>query len=463
MDKDITRDELTQLIADGVAVYMDKVKQEEQQKKEAEETFNIKLKTAVKEKEEEWLAAAEEQYNKKLEELAAKHGFSLNDTKAEGNQDNNNDSFNAGSELKDDKFPFMKESNSFVNFACAKFLKDKGYKFNSKFTYIPYEEIGAQYAKLGKDAFVAANCDDNCDDDPSAWEVEDCFVGGIWYAIVCRSDILGRVGHRKFDHTKGCGGQVQVKQINVPSPSHDWGDAASLNPCETITCVSNSFTTYTVQIKKYGDLRRICNADEILVGEYQSEVMETMAIRLSERIDNEIMTNLIGATHTYTVDLPVCCDEATVGTSCCEWTIDLYDAIMELEADMRNAGYFTKSNPVLLINPDVAVYLKYRNNMDIPPYMVGNIEVDGTKLVRIGNIEVIETCHANACSGTTNEDMALLIDPDRAFAEVWAQKPKYAKDYVLNCDADDIVVWAYGGFDVLDDAAVGAIRNPSCS
>ena len=462
-DENLSQEELDSMIASSMAKYFKAEADKKQKADEAQKAMDDKFTATIDEAKKIWEAEKEKEYNEQLTALSKQHNFSLDDT---GDKEKPPEIFNAAQEFKDDGFVSIKESKEWASHYCSKTMKDKGMdvKTNS-FVSRPYEEMMTAYQKYGIESFIAVDSDADCDDDVHAWECEDCFVDSIMYAVICKSDILGKVGHRVFAHDKGCGGQIQVKTINIPSPSTDWGYPATLSPCECLTCVTNAFSTYTIQIKKYGDYRVICNADEILAGDLQGPVMQTMAIRLAERIDHEIVTNLLAAANVYGVNLGVSCGSATRTTNCCEWTIDLWDAIMELEGDMRAGGYFGNSDPVLLINPDVAVYLKYRNGLSIPPWMIGSIQMDGTTITKIGNIKVIETCHMNACStdggATDGGAMALLIDPDRAFAEVWAQKPKFRTDYdPIECDSTKLVVFAYGAFDVLDPGAIGVISNP---
>ena len=437
-------------------------------KEEADALLAIKINVdeQVKERVDEITLKLEDKFkaDKATDEAAANVKIDVKPDSITATKDT--ESFNAV-EIKDDGYVSIQRSKEFVSHICSRTLANKGMDVKpNSIVAKPYEQMMAGYEKYGIESFLATDANTDCDDGLTepAWERADCFVDSIMYQVICKSDILGRVGHRKFVHDMGCGGQVQIKTINIPQPAHDWGDSATLNPCECITCVSNLFSTYTVPIKKYGDYRVICNAAEILSGDLQGPVMQTMAARLAERIDNEIMTNLKAAVHVYSASLGVSCAAATRTTNCCEWTIDLWDAIMELEADMRAGGYFANSDPTLLIHPDVAVYLKYRNGLSIPPWMIGSIQMDGTTLTKIGNIKVIETCHMDACSNLTQGaagNMALLIDPDRAFAEVWAQKPKFkVDDDPIECDSKKLVVWAYAGFNVLDPGAIGVISNP---
>jgi len=326
------------------------------------------------------------------------------------------------------------------------------------------ENFMKAYVQDGIEAFKATDSDSGCEDDVSAWENEDYFVDDIWFELICQSDFLGKIGFRKYNYKAGAGGQIQIKLIDIPSPAHDWGDAASLDPCECISCVSNSFTTYTVQIKKYGDMREICNGDLLLAGnEVKTAVLESMRIRVSERIDNEIWTNIAASTGTSVVTLDSACSQASFGSDgdCCTWSIKLFDDIIDLHDTMWNAGYFRKSNPVLILNKTISAYLKYKDGLNIPPYMQGMLKFEGMSLKGIGEIKVIESCHAPTCASSSGGDVvAVLLDPDRALAEVWAQKPKVESDRNIDCDSTTYALWAYGGFAVIDNNAIGRIVNP---
>ena len=333
--------------------------------------------------------------------------------------------------------------------------------------YAPYdnEDFMEAYIEQGKDVFSATTCDDDCNDVVTDWENADYFADGIWLEIIAKSDFLGRVGHRKINYKLGSAAQAQIKLINIPDPSMDWKALSSTTtPCEPLTCTTNAFTTYTVTLQKYGDFKILCDEDFITAGnEIKSAVIMAMRATLQDKIDTAIYTNLSGAASTYTEGLA-----AVIGTSslqtdgkCCTYTVDLYKAIIDLEAAMRTAGYFQVKNPVLIVSPTVAAFLKYKDGLNIPAYIASQIKMDGTKLTGIGQIQVIESAHANAASAVTDAVMGILLDPDRAFAEMWGKKPTFEYDRDISCGSNEIVVWAYASFDVLDVGAIGHIVNPS--
>lgn len=316
--------------------------------------------------------------------------------------------------------------------------------------------------KFDNAIFKATDPDASCPLDTSDWEVVDCFVNEIWFSVLCKSDFLGKIGHRKYDYNAGCGMKLQIRLLTIASPSQDWTDTSSSTPCDCLTCVSDTLSTYSVTIEKYGDYRVLCDEHFMRAGEeLRSAIISAMKKRLAERIDNRIYTNLEAATPGYTQDLAAACGGSRLTDGlCCTYAVDLYDKIISLEADMREAGYFADADPVLIVSPTVARYLKFKDGLNIPPYMAGQIKVNGMQIVQIGNIKVIESCHANSCVTDADEVQAILIDPSRAFCEVWAKQPLFEFKREPKCGSEDVVVWAYGAFDVLDTNAIGHIVNP---
>ena len=333
--------------------------------------------------------------------------------------------------------------------------------------YAPYDnkEFMEAYVEQGESVFSATNADDGCNDVVTAWENGDYFADGIWLEVIAKSDFLGRVGHRKINYKLGSAAKAQIKLVNIVDPSQDWKALSSTTtPCECLSCTSNAFSTYTVTLKKYGDFKVLCDEDFITAGnEIKSAVITAMRASLQDKIDTEIYSNLSGAASTYTEGLSAVISTSSIQTDgkCCTYTVDLYKAIIDLEAAMRTAGYFQVKNPVLILSPTVAAFLKYKDGLNIPAYISSQIKMDGTKLTGIGQIQVIESPHANAASAVTDAVMGILLDPDRAFAEMWGKKPTFEYDRDISCGSNEVVVWAYASFDVLDVGAIGHIQNPS--
>ena len=342
-------------------------------------------------------------------------------------------------------------------FAFAqKYAQRRGLK-----TFKAYENIAEDYVANGIAAFTES--DDGCVDVVDAWENNDYFADMIWTDVICHSDFLSKgITVKGLDFKAGAGGLVQIRVINHSLPSKDLGAAT---PCTCLSCVSNTFTTYTLTMDTYGDFKVLCDEDLFTAGEVvKTAVMKSMMSRAMERIDNAIYTALEDATPGYSAELDgdATCDPSRLTDgACCTFTVDLYDKIVHLEAEMREAGYFRDADPVLILSPTVAAYLKYKDGLNMPSYIAASIGMDGLKLAQIGNIRVIESCHANTCTDEGSEEMAILIDPSRAIGEAWGKRPTFkVDDDPIECGSQKIVLRMWAHFGALDLNAIGHVINP---
>ena len=323
-----------------------------------------------------------------------------------------------------------------------------------------YENIAEDYAANGVAVFT--DSDDGCVDDVDSWEDRDYFADVMWSSVLCHSDFLSQnITVRGLDFKAGKGGLVQLRVITNASPSEDFTTA---NPCTCLSCVSNTFDTYTLTMEMYGDYKVLCDLDLFTAGDViKTAVMKSMADVAQERIDNKIMTELLTATPTYSETLTASCGGARGSDgACCTYTMDLYDKIVDLEADMRAAGYFRGVDPVVILSPTVAAYLKYKDGLSIPSYISSTITMDGIRLTGIGNIRVIESCHANACTSAGDSAVqAIMIDPSRAIGEAWGKRPTFETDRdPIECHSQKIVLTMWADFGILDSASVGFVYNP---
>jgi hypothetical protein len=213
----------------------------------------------------------------------------------------------------------------------------------------------------------------------------------------------------------------------------------------------------------YGDYKVLCDLDLFTAGDVvKSAVIKSMSARAAERVDYKIYSVLAAASPTYHEHLTGACG-GTRGTDgvCCTYTMDIYNQIVDLEAVMRAAGYFDEADPILILSPTVARYLKYKDGLQMPSYIASQIKMDGLKLAAIGNISVIESCHANACTATGSAVQAILIDPSRAIGEAWGKRPTFKiDDDPIECGSQKIVLRMWADFAILDTGAVGHILNP---
>ena len=407
-------------------------------KKEVEEDEAIKAIAKAKTDEED----AEVAFNKKMEDYLTKYGITPKVEDPTG-------------EPSGDRAPEVHENIVFAQkLAQAWALPGLG----------EYESMAQDYVANGVVAFTNYSAD--CPTTTRAeWHAE-CFADLMWEAVICKSDFLDKnITVKGLDFQAGCGGVTQLRYINHATPSKDW---EAMAPCTCMTCVSNVLATHTMTMEQYGDFHVICDVDAFTIGSsYQTMVMRAMMTRASERIDHKIAGILSTATPTYTATLDIDCAGAktygrTTDGACCDYGTNLFEKIIDLEAAMRDAGYFGERDPVLILNPNVAVHLKYRSGLSTPMYWYNNIEMEGTKIAKIGNIEVIESCNVTDCNGTASSPQAYLIDPSRALGEAWGKRPTIKTDAdPIECEQLKIVYTAWADFAVLDSAAIGKILNPA--
>lgn len=326
-------------------------------------------------------------------------------------------------------------------------------------SFAAYENIAEQYVTEGTVAFT--DSDSGCEDDVDTWERNDCFASTIWQSVLCKSGFAGNITVRGLDFKQGCGGKVQLKVLTVASPSSDFG---AMSPCACLSCVSNTFSTYTLTMEVYGDYKVLCDLDLFTAGDsVKTAVVKSMVSRAAERIDHKIYTELEANSPTYSETLAAACGGSR-GTDgeCCTYAVDLYDSIVDLEADMREAGYFSNADPILILSPTVAAYLKYKDGLNMPAYIASQIRMDGLRLAAIGNIRVMESCHANSCTDASAEVIGILIDPERAIGEAWGKKPSFkVDDDPIECGSQKIVLRMWADFSILDSAATGHVVNPT--
>ena len=341
-------------------------------------------------------------------------------------------------------------------FAFAqKYADRRGYK-----TLRAYENVAEDYVANGIVAFT--DSDTGCADNVDAWENVDYFADVIWHDVICHSDFLSKgITVKGLDFKAGAGGLVQIRVLNHADPSDDFGVST---PCTCLSCVSNTFTTYTLTMETYGDYKVLCDEDLFTAGDVvKTAVMQSMMSRAMERIDYKIYDVLQAATPGYTQTLTAvagCTPSRGTDGTCCTYTVDLYDKIVSLEAAMRAGGYFREADPVLILNPRVAAYLKYKDGLNMPSYIASTIGMDGLTLAQIGNIKVIESCHANTCTDLSGQEMAILIDPTRAIGEAWGKRPTFkVDDDPIECGSQKIVLRMWADFATLDTGAIGHVVN----
>lgn len=331
------------------------------------------------------------------------------------------------------------------------FLKRNDY---GKTEYASAEFVHGEGAK----EYAFADSDSGCEDNVSAWKPADVWCNAIWYAAQCGRQLSGIVTMRGCDISAGDGLAVQIRTISADS-----GIGSALGACECASCVANTFNTYTLTLERYDIYKVACNLDLFSVGPILKEGMiQTMADAFIAGIDAAIWTALIGAAagQTETLGANAVCEptEPTDG-ACCKFAANLYREIIQLEATMHAAGY-GKKGFYLILHPTVALYLKYKEGVNPPPW-VNNISMEGNRLAKVGDIKVIEYCGATPCTDAQGAKVAVLIDPTRAVGEAYGKKPFLKTDEdPIECDSWKYVMRSYFAVSALDVNAIGHILNP---
>ena len=418
-----------------------KAEQQARDAAKAEETFNAAVDVGVEKKllaEKEALKLAEDK--KREDELAS---VNANET---GNP------LETGNEIKGVMSKFTNPETEKHYKQMGRYLKNEGLDIKD---LQPYSEADIGASQLD---FAFTDSDTGCEDNVSAWSPDDVYCNGIWYAAQCESVLAGKVTVRACDIRAGDGLSVQIRTITADTfPS-------ALNPCECATCISNTFATHTLTLARYDLFKIMCNLDEFDVGSILPTAMiETMSRSFAIGVDGLIYTALTGATPTYTETLAsdaVCDPSRGSDGACCAYATELYTSIIQLEADMRAAGYGRKGF-VLLLHPTIALYLKYKEGVNPPPW-VNNITMNGNEISKIGKINVIEYCGANDCSDVSTGDVVgVLFDPTRAVGEAYGKRPHLKKDEdPIECDSWKFVYRMYIAVAALDQASIGHILQP---
>ena len=331
-----------------------------------------------------------------------------------------------------------KPENKLGNFRKS-FLKHHDYK------PVEYGSVNWQAG------YEFSDSDTGCDNDVSDWTPEETFSDLILSAFYCKGYLAGKVTVRGVDFARGKGDTVSIRVRGKRTAQ------GPLSPCECLSCVSSSFTKFQLKLDSYGDLAEICELNLQLAGDIVKDgILEDMASGLAEQVDLEIYSQLVTSSAAH-VHLDACCGSSPSLNDCCMQTVNLYDALVGIEAEMREAGYHPD---YVILAPSVAAIFKYR---EVPNAKGFQISMNGNELSKIGSMSVIEFPCANACSSVTDAVIAVVIDSSRAVGEGWGMKPKMEQDRNIGCDSTTVAIHMYVGIDEIDTGAIRLIRNPlSC-
>ena len=310
------------------------------------------------------------------------------------------------------------------------------------------------FVEYGKqEEFNYASSDAGCEVDAADWKKADVFTNLVWHDMYCTAG-LRSICIKGIDVKAGDGLDVQIRTVGKFSAP------AQVSGCTCLSCETPALSVYNLTIASYGLLTEICELDVFSIGEVlRTSIIEALALRWQEYFDAciyaQLATGLVpGNTVTLNDDI---CSTIDFGSTCCtDFGAMIFNAIIELEADMRE-GTTPYSPDYVIVSPSVAAVLKAKDGISMPYIMQSQVRVEGGVLTKVGALKVIEYCGANACaSGAT---LAIMIDSRRAVGFAYGKPPRMEQDRNIDCDSTTIAMWCYFGTKELDLDAIGHIVN----
>lgn len=294
------------------------------------------------------------------------------------------------------------------------------------------------------------NSDSGCDDTLTAWIPADVYANVIWTGMYEKADLLS-ICVKGIDVKAGDGLSIQIRTIGKrTAPS-------SAAACECISCVSQTFSSYSLTVGRYADYAVLCGLDEFSVGaRYASSVIDSMRKSWAELFNSTIYSELETASPGNSQTLAAVLSGHTPSGSCCTVS-DLYASLIALEADMREDDY---SPDTIILSPSVAAYFKFPDGLNFPPWVYKAAVIKDGRLASLDGMRVIEYSGANSVCTTASEVMAIMIDSSRAVGCVFGKRPKLEKERDIECDSVKLVMNCYFGCSELDTNAIGQILNP---
>jgi len=299
--------------------------------------------------------------------------------------------------------------------------------------------------------FEAETSNSGCEYDLDDWTKEGVFADVIWQSFYCKGYLAGKVTVRGIDFEKGEGCKVMIRTVGKRTAQ------GPLSACECLSCATNAFGRYEIELSRYGDFTTVCELDIFCTGdEVKNQIIEAMSSGLAEAVDSQIYSALEEAAAGFVETTSGCCGRTK--DSCCQFAFDVYDSIIALDARMRKAG---RNPDYVIMDPTIAAYFKYRESSSKISYPIDSSISDGV-LTRIGRLKVIEFPCANECdSEATDSVVAILIDSSRAVGEAWGKRPIIEQERNIQCNSIDIAMHMYLGIKALDVSAIGHIKTPS--
>lgn len=294
------------------------------------------------------------------------------------------------------------------------------------------------------------------DSDVADWTPTDTFCDMIIYALHCNRVLSGKVTVGKCNFARGKGETITIRSIAARlGQGRLTGEELNfpgIGDCDCLDPVASSFSATAVTLKAFGDYDKICEQSIFKAGDIVKQaILQEMGEAMADLVD-EYIFYLLG-----TVATPDCSYDLG-DPNCGCFANDLYNLVIDAEASRRGAGY---DPDFVIMHPTVAALFKYKDTADVPRHMTSQIVVKDGILVRIGSLNVIEYCGANAFSAVADTVLAVLLDSSRAVAEAWGKRPSFEEERIPECDAWKEVVWMYLGCGIIDEDAICHIKNPA--
>ena len=294
----------------------------------------------------------------------------------------------------------------------------------------------------------------------AGWIPTEDFVDLILEGVVAYGDLSGNgVTALEYDMSAGHGDSVMVRTVTPRTHS-----CASTDACGCLSATSTTLGQTNIEVYQWGDYDKIC---DFTSWKTNGNLMQTIAKEMSKRLancrDSAIWTSLCGATPNTTVNTTAAWSSSRTTDSCCLFTFDIYNAIIEARQHLYGDGY---DPDTVLVHPYVAAYLYYKENGSVPA--VGDISPlikynDNGFVASIAGLRVVEVKVAAAddsSPASSGDELAFVIDSSRAIGEVWGKRPEFNQFYDGKCNATELTLWTYWGHAILDSDAIVAIENP---
>jgi hypothetical protein len=287
----------------------------------------------------------------------------------------------------------------------------------------------------------------------AGWIPTEQFADLILEAAVCYGQLSGVVTAVDYDLSAGQGDTVNVRYVPART-------AQKIADCGCAAAASTTLAAYTIDIDKVMDVDKICGMGLFEAGDkVKGSIINEMAKGLAAYRDQYVwyaIRTFIPAAGQYAVTGVGALSTATMSAYCCGYKYDLYNSIVSLKQYMRGKCY----NPdYVIMHPTVARWFYIKDWQQSSAGLVKFSE-DGSKILSVAGLKVIESGQATAANSTAKATMAVIIDSSRAVGEAWGKRPMFTEAYDVLCDTYTEAVVMYWGYAKMDAGAIGHIVNP---